>query len=275
MKRYFCKIVKLCFSSLILILGLLSYQEAEAKLKLDKLLNGAKKVVSAATISDKDVREYVHEYVIYSDSINQVAPENNEYSKRLVKLTEGLNQVDGIPLNFKVYITKDVNAFACADGSVRVYSGLMDLMNDDEVLGVIGHEIGHVTHKDTKNAMKQALINSAIFDGIGATGDFASKLTDSQLGVIGQTVLNSKYSRKQESNADDYGYDFLKSNGKNPWVMAMAFDKLNRLESNGTQASVLSKMFSSHPSTPDRIKHIADKCKKDNIAKPKDCDLEF
>ena len=53
------------------------------------------------------------------------------------------SDVDGIPLNFKVYDVIDVNAFACPDGSVRVFSSLMDIMDDDELLGVIGHEIGH------------------------------------------------------------------------------------------------------------------------------------
>ena len=244
----------------------------QAKLNLSKVVSGASKAVSAITLSDDDIKTYVHEYVIYSDSQNKVAPENSEYMVRLRNLTQGLNEIDGTPLNFKVYITNEVNAFACADGSVRVYSGLMDLMNDDEVLGVIGHEIGHVAHKDTKNAMKQALINSALFDGIGATGETAAKLTDSQLGVIGQSLLSSKYSRKQETNADDYGYDFLKQNNKNPWSMAMAFSKLQELET-GSQSSALANMFASHPQTKDRIANIVKKCKNDNIAPPEGCNL--
>lgn len=245
----------------------------EAKINLGKLASGASKAVSAATLSDDQIKAYVHEYIVYSDANNKVAPENSDYSIRLAKLTEGLNEVDGTPLNFKVYMTDEINAFACADGSVRVYSGLLDLMSDDEVLGVIGHEIGHVAHKDTKNAMKQALINSAIFDGIGSTGNLAASLTDSQLGTIGQSLLNSKYSRKQESNADDYGYDFLKKNGKNPWSMALAFSKLQSMEGS-SKGSALTNMFSSHPQTKDRINHIIEKCKKDNIEAPENCSLK-
>lgn len=248
-------------------------QNSSAKIKLDKLVSGAAKAYSAATLSDDDIKAYVHEYVVYSDSQNKVAPENSEYTIRLKNLTQGLNTVDGTPLNFKVYITNEVNAFACADGSVRVYSGLMDLMNDDEVLGVIGHEVGHVAHKDTKNAMKQALINSALFDGIGATGDRMAALTDSQLGTIGQALLSSKYSRSQETNADNYGYDFLKESGKNPWSMAMAFSKLQSLEGT-TAGNAMTKMFSSHPQTKDRITNIAKKCRKDNIPKPEGCNIE-
>lgn len=233
------------------------------------ILTGAAEAFSAATVSDDQIREYVSQYVAYSDKKNKIAPANSPYTQRLNKLTEGLTDVDGVPLNFKVYITKDVNAFACADGSVRVYSGLMDLMNDDEVLGVIGHEIGHVAHKDTKKAFKHALLTSAILDGVGGTSDIAAALTDSQLGELGQTLVSTNYSKKQESNADDYGYDFLKSHGKNPWAMAMAFTKLQKLEQQSAAADApISQLFSDHPSTEKRIRHMEERAQKDHIAPP-------
>lgn len=240
---------------------------------MDSLMSGASKAIEAATISDGQIQNYVHEYIVYSDKQNKVAPPSNQYAQRLARLTNGLNSVDGVPLNFKVYLTNDVNAFACADGSVRVYSGLMDRMTDDEVLGVIGHEIGHVAHKDTKNAFKQALINSAILDGIASTSSQAAALSQSQLAQLGSSLVSAKYSRSQESNADDYGYDFLKANGKNPWSMAMAFSKLESMEA-GAQTNGMAQMFSSHPSTPDRIQHIINRCHKDKIAPPAGCKLK-
>lgn len=244
-----------------------------SSLNMDSLMSGASKAIEAATISDGQIQNYVHEYIVYSDKQNKVAPPSNQYAQRLARLTNGLNSVDGVPLNFKVYLTNDVNAFACADGSVRVYSGLMDRMTDDEVLGVIGHEIGHVAHKDTKNAFKQALINSAILDGIASTSSQAAALSQSQLAQLGSSLVSAKYSRSQESNADDYGYDFLKANGKNPWSMAMAFSKLESMEA-GAQTNGMAQMFSSHPSTPDRIQHIINRCHKDKIAPPAGCKLK-
>lgn len=242
-------------------------------LNMTSLMSGAGKAVQAMTISDSQIQGYVKEYVAYSDQQNKVAPANSPYTIRLAKLTQGLTSVDGIPLNFKVYLTNDINAFACADGSVRVYSGLMDRMTDDEVLGVIGHEIGHVAHKDTKNAFKNSLLTSALLDGVASTGSTAAALTSSQLGKLGESLVNAKFSQKQESNADDYGYDFLKANGKNPWAMAMAFQKLGSMEG-AKSASGLSQMFSSHPSTPKRISHIVDRCKKDGIKAPDGCTIK-
>lgn len=240
---------------------------------LNRILSAGVKTAQAITLSDSQIKQYVHEYVTYQDKENKVADPSSDYSIRLTKLTQGLADVDGTPLNFKVYITDQVNAFACADGSVRVYSGLMDRMNDDEVLGVIGHEVGHVAHKDTKNAFKNALLTSALRDGLGATNDNIAALTDSQLGDLGEKLVSAKYSQKQESNADSYGYEFLKKSGKNPWALAMAFQKLGQLEGSATKSNGLVQLFSSHPSTSKRIKDIVKKCRKDKIDPPAGCTI--
>lgn len=228
-----------------------------------RLLQAGAKAVQSFTISDGQVNQYVKEYVTYLDKQNKVADTGSEYTQRLNRITQGIKSVDGVPLNFKVYITKEINAFACADGSVRVYSGLMDIMNDDEVLGVIGHEIGHVAHKDTKNAFKSALRTSALRDVLGSAGGWVGTLSDSQLGSIGESLINNKYSRDQETNADTYGYNFLKSKGRNPLAMATAFKKLE--SSSGGSRSELMQAFSDHPNTKKRIKNIEKMAKKDGF----------
>lgn len=133
-------------------------------------MGGAAKVVQATTLTDAQMAAYVKEYIDWMDKHNQVCAEDDPYTLRLKKLTQGLTEVEGIPLNFKVYYVIDVNAFACADGSVRVFSSLMDIMSDEELLGVIGHEVGHVAHKDSKKAFRTALLTSALKDGISSKG---------------------------------------------------------------------------------------------------------
>lgn len=236
---------------------------------LTRIISAGAKAYQAVSISDDEMAAYIKQYVTELDSKNTVLPASNAYSKRLAKLTSGLTKVDGIPLNFKVYKTNDVNAFACADGSVRVYSGLMDIMTDEEVLGVIGHEIGHVAHHDTRKAFQQALLTSALADGIASRGGMAAVLTDSQLGQLGQAMLSAKYSRKQETQADEYGYSFLKKNGKNPWAMAMAFERLKKLEGTSSAAAkMVNQLFSDHPDLDKRIKTMSDKAKKDGFTRP-------
>lgn len=238
-------------------------QPAEAQ-NWGRLIQAGAKGLQALTISDSQVQEYVRQYVQNLDAQSQVAPEGSKYKMRLDTIVSGITQVDGTPLNFKVYMTKDVNAFACADGSVRVYSGLMDLMDNNEVLGVIGHEIGHVAHKDTKKAFKEALTSSALRDVVGSTGGVVATLTDSQLGDIAEVLLSKGYSRKQETEADNYAYSYLKSRGINPLVMAKAFQKLESI-SGGGGSNAFMKAFSDHPDTNKRIKNIESQAKKDGF----------
>ena len=146
----------------------------------------------------------------------------------------------------------------------------MDAMTDEELLGVIGHELGHVAHKDSKKGFRTALLTSALKDGIASTNGAAAALSESQLGSLGESLLNATYSQKQESKADGYGYEFLKKNGKNPWAMALAFERLKKLEEDaGVQKdSKWQRMFSSHPDLDKRIKTMSKRAEKDGFARP-------
>ncbi len=240
-----------------------------AQFNLKKAIGGATKAVQAATLTDAQMAAYVKESVDWMDKNNPVTPDDNPYTIRLKKLTEGITDADGIPLNFKVYDVIDVNAFACPDGSVRVFSSLMDIMSDDELLGVIGHEIGHVLKHHSKNAFRTQLLTDALKDGIASTSGKAAALTESQLGTLSSSLINAKFSQKQENEADDCGYDFLVSKGKNPWGMVMAFEKLQSMEGdNAGKTSYINKMFSSHPETQARIDHMSKRCEKDGFTRP-------
>lgn len=242
---------------------------AFAQFNLKKAVGGATKAVQAFTLTDEQMAEYVKESVDWMDRNNPVLGDDSPYVQRLNKLVAGITDADGIPLNFKVYDVIDVNAFACPDGSVRVFSSLMDIMTDDELMGVIGHEIGHVVKRHSKNAFKTQLLTGALKDAVAASNGKAAALTDSQLGTLGEALINAKYSQKQESEADDCGYDFLVKNGRNPWGMVMSFEKLQSLDGEGGQkASTVQKMFSSHPQTKDRIEKMVKRCQKDGYTRP-------
>ena len=243
---------------------------ASAQFNLKKAVNSAAKAGKALSLSDADMAAYVKESVDWMDKHNPVLPEDNPYTQRLRKLTEGITDADGIPLNFKVYHVIDVNAFACADGSIRVFSSLMDIMSDEELLGVIGHEVGHVAHKDSKKSFRTALLTSALKDGLAANGGKVAQLSESQLGDLGEALINANYSQKQERAADDYGYEFLQRAGKNPWAMALSFQKLKQMqeEAGAKKESKLNQLFSTHPDLDSRIKRMEERATKEGISKP-------
>ncbi|MDL2319877.1 M48 family metallopeptidase [Alistipes sp. OttesenSCG-928-B03] len=221
------------------------------------------KALQAMTISDAEIEGYVSEYIQQLDAENTIATGNDAYNVRLNRIAGKINGVDGI--NIKVYKTQDVNAFAVADGNVRIYSGLMDIMSDEEVLGVIGHEIGHIKLKHTKEAFKNALLTSALRDGISSVGGRVGALSQSQLGDLGEALASSQFSQKQEFEADNYGYDFLKAHGLNPIAMALSFQKLQQMEAQaGSNASgPILQLFSTHPNLNARISNMVERATKD------------
>ena len=233
-------------------------------LNSERLLTGGSYAIQALTLSDEEVVAYVQQYIAQLDAQSVVLPETNAYTKRLRKLTSKLDGVNEMPLNFKVYKNEEINAFACADGSVRVYTGIMDAMTDDELLGVIGHEMGHVALHHTRKQMQKSMLTSAALQGLASTGDKMAALTDSQFGALGEVILNAKFSRTMETEADDYGYNYLCEAGKNPWALVKSFEKMQALE-NGTQTqqSGVANLFSSHPDTQSRIEHISQRCLND------------
>jgi len=234
-----------------------------------RLMQSGAKLAQALSITDSDIQGYVTQSVAQLDAENKIIT-SGKYVTRLNKIVNGINSVNGTPLNFKIYQNSEINAFACADGSVRVYTGLMDVMSDNEVLGVLGHEIGHVALQHSLNAYKEALYTSAALDALASTGSVAAGLSDSVLGQLAQSMMSAKFSRKQETAADDYGYDFLKAQGKNPYYMATAFTRLLSTSTSGTQTQVSSvqQLFSSHPDTESRIKRVEKKAAKDGYIKP-------
>lgn len=238
----------------------------KAQTNWGRAISGAIKAGQAMTITDEDLAKMVRRQVAAMDKQNNVCGENSKYTKRLKQLTKNMKDADGIRLNFKVYQTKDLNAFACPDGSVRVFSALMDILDDNELLGVIGHEIGHVALRHSKKAWRSALLRSAASDAIGSQSSTWARLSDSSLGSITSAALSAKHSRYHETQADDYGYDFLKKSGKNPWAMGLAFKKLKALskQSNQSKYSKLLEAFSSHPDFDERIERMRIKAEKDH-----------
>ncbi|KFC82921.1 putative metalloprotease [Buttiauxella agrestis ATCC 33320] len=160
---------------------------------------------------------------------------------------------NGSTVNYKVYLTSDVNAWAMADGCVRVYSGLMDMMTDNEVEGVLGHEMGHIAMGHTREKMQTAYATMAARDAVSATSGVASQLSQSQLGDLVEGVINATFSRSEESEADDFSYDLLKKCGISTQGLASSFDKLATLS--GTAKS----MFDSHPPSTERAQHIRER----------------
>ncbi len=253
---------KILFTLTLCIGFSFSYAQINAG-KIGAITKGAK----AFTVSDDELKNYTKEAVDWMDNNNPVCLLNDKnktkkaYAERLEKIIQPAKGYDGIEINYKVYFVRDINAFATYDGSVRVFAGLMDLMTDDEILGVIGHEIGHVKLGHTKKAYKQALMTSALADYAGSTSGTLATLSNSQIGEIATQLTSAQFSQSQETGSDDYAYKFMLDLGKDPAALASAFKKLGSLSSEKDSAA--EKLMSSHPDSDKRAKRVEDKIAKD------------
>ena len=232
-----------------------------------KSIGAIKKGVAAAVYSDADASRDAAEGVKYMDAHNTVAGPKDKYTIRLNKIFGQHKNEDGLVLNYKVYKVVDINAFACADGSVRVFSSLMDILTDNELLAIIGHEIGHVHNHDSRDAMKAALTRAALTDAATSQSGAVAVLNDTQLGAIAEAMMDSKHSRKQESGADDYSYAFMKKHNYNITGGYTAFMKFIKMEGEATTQSKFAKMMNSHPDSKKRAEEIKIKATKDGIWK--------
>ena len=185
--------------------------------------------VKALTLSDEDVQEIAAQSAEYTDKKHELAGPENKYAKRLNQLV-GQNLRDGnIKFNYGVYISSEVNAFAMANGTIRVYSGLMDMLNDGELRFVIGHEMGHVMKNHIRKKLQLAYAASAVRKGIASRNNAAGDLARSLFGGLAESLMNAQFSQLEEKEADDYGLTFLKRKMFKPEDAVSALKKIARL----------------------------------------------
>lgn len=250
--------------ALIVIFGL---SKSSAQINFgEKALGAIQKGITGFTFSDADAAALSKAAVDKMDKEHIIAGPKDLYTVRLNKVFGKYANLNGLTLNYKVYVLKEVNAFATADGSVRVFTGLMDIMDDNELLVVIGHEIGHVVNHDSRDAMKAAYKKEALIDAASSQSTTVASVTDSQLGKIGSAMIDSKHSRKQETEADNFAYDFMKKNGYNVNAVESAFTILAKM-SEGTQATFLDRMMSSHPDSKERAENARKRAESDGLYK--------
>ena len=197
------------------------------------------------------------------DTTNIVLPADDPYTIRLNRVMKRFRNLGNLKLNYAVYDDANtVNAFASGDGSVRVYSGLMDIMTDDELFAVIGHELGHLINKDVRDAYRTSYLVVAARYGISSFSEKAGAISMGFWGDLGDELANNAYSRHQETKADEKAFQFCLDNNVDPYAMYHALNVLMEIGVDNDEHTVLSNMFSSHPDTVKRAKHIKEMAEK-------------
>lgn len=237
-------------------LAMFTFSSSAHSQSMGDLLGSVKKVAQAATVTDAQVVAYFSQMSDEMDRQNPVAPAKNPYAVRLAKLTTGLPSYDGLNLDIKAYLVNDVNAFAMGDGTVRVYSGLMDKFTDDEVRCVIGHEIGHVKLQHGQKRLKRALQQDAALSVAGTASSGVRRISSSELGGLVQNVVNAQHSQAAETASDDYALTFMTNKRYPQQACPAAMNKLAALGGGGGIG-----LLKTHPDPAQRAKRMRAKIK--------------
>ena len=211
-----------------------------------------------ATMIDPSFEIKLGEMLARTDKLDKKSDSFKRVSAIGTRLT---SELDKCPYKFQFFVKKDkeINACAYPGGILIVNSGLIDkVSDDDELAGVISHEIGHVVHRHT---LKQALHNcglitclSLISGGVGGAAD-ADKLETAF--ALAQKLESLNFSRTQETDADVTGLELEVKAGYKGDGLIKFFKRLEKDEGAiGKDSARLFAMLSTHPMSADRAARI-------------------
>lgn len=180
------------------------------------------------TISERACAEIDKKAIIPSQS--------HALSRRLNKVAGTLPKiVNHIEINYKVYLNSEPNAWSSANGCIRVNSGLIKLLTDNELQAVLAHEQAHIALKHAINSFKQA--------------PYIEITNNANETVV---MVSEEIAQQYEIDADNYALNLLIKEKIEPHGL---INMLHKIPFHSTE------QLSSHPSTTERVNNILEKLK--------------
>jgi predicted Zn-dependent protease len=182
-------------------------------------------------------------------------PELNRYINVLGDSIARLTSRRDLNWQFFIVDAKEVNAFAVPGGFVYVNRGLIERADQmDELAGVLGHEIGHVVRRHTVKQMEKAQgANVGVTLACILTSICNSQAAGAAINIAGGAVF-ARFSRQDEAEADNEGFNNVVRAGISPVGMVTMFQKL--LAERRSRPAGVEAWFITHPLEEDRITAI-------------------
>ena len=190
---------------------------------------------------------------------NRQAAEVDKIGRRLVASTEAAKSPYAQAGNFHFYLLGDpktVNAFALPGGQVFITQALYDQLDDEgELAGVLGHEIGHVINRHSAEHMAKGKLGQSMVGAVavGASDSRGRGMMAAAAAGMANQMLQLKYGRSDETEADEYGLKYMTEAGFDPRDMLRVMEVLQK-SSGGSGGKP--EFMQSHPLPKSRIEDI-------------------
>jgi predicted Zn-dependent protease len=179
----------------------------------------------------------------YTNRVNRVAP-------KIIQAAGG----NPAEWEVRVFQSDDLNAFALPGGKIGIYTGILDLMeNDAQIAAVIGHEVAHVNFNHSGERYSQsAAAQTALGAGSAIAGGSQTGAAAMQaLGLGAQVGLLLPFSRKHELEADKFGVRYMARAGYDPNEAVRFWEKMTAKKDGAPP-----EFLSTHPSDATRIAQL-------------------
>jgi Zn-dependent protease with chaperone function len=241
--------------------GILIASRVEAK---PNGTNNTEKEILAA--SDQAEKTWVDQKMMFepgdSGKVNKIGDllESGPYVDRARKITDRLrpSYVPAEALRVRVVQTDQWNASAMANGSIWVFSGLLDAMDDDEMAIILGHELTHYSHEHIQRSQGKSGFTQILGTGAGLGASMIKNKTVQQAaalgGQLGLSALTSGYSRDFEDQADRVGLRYVYQAGYDPTKGPGLWKKFK--DKYGETDKITNFFTGDHSRPTERIKNI-------------------
>lgn len=191
-------------------------------------------------------------------------PEINERVQtifdRLVPYAEDMRD----DLRYRVSVLKSEvpNAFSLPGGRNFITRGLVELLDDDDqIAGVLGHELAHTIRSHGSQAFGRDLGMILLYDFLLDHVEEHQRAQAAELGQLSYALISTGYSRSAETEADELGFYLAVRAGYRPMGLAEALEKIEEyqkeMERQGkVRLSDVPEFFRTHPLTENRVRHI-------------------
>ena len=173
--------------------------------------------------------------------------------------------------DFTFFVIKDsrINAFALPGGYIGIHTGLLEATrSEDELAGVLAHEVAHVTQRHIARAIhassKQSILSTAIMLGavLAGAASGSSDVMQAGMAVAQGTAMQQQinFTRSNEHEADRIGISALAGAGFDPYGMASFFNVLSRQTTRAPNERI-PEFLMTHPVTSSRIAEARDRAR--------------